>query len=134
MENRTAKSLAAAHGCQLWWCPEFQCWALHPTGSDEVEASGGQWMSAATLRGYARENFIGLCRSTAGLERDDGTRTSAAMNYLERQGRLFTLEERVTSVDTVSITYHPGWVEGTRFVFKHNGVKIDESRTRELVG
>jgi hypothetical protein len=38
-----------------------------------------------------------------------------------------------TSCDTLDVIFHADWVEGTQFVYHHNGVRIDRQRARELV-
>lgn len=42
--------------------------------------------------------------------------------------------DHFTPSDVLTVIFHPNWVQGTEYEFFHNGVKIDETRARELIG
>ena len=45
------------------------------------------------------------------------------------------ISEKFTAFDILTIEHCPDWmvVEGTRFIYKHNGVAIDRERAYQLV-
>lgn len=37
-----------------------------------------------------------------------------------------------TKYDSLAVEFHRDWVEGTQFVYKHNGVEIDRERALDF--
>ena len=62
------------------------------------------------------------------------TSKSLAAKHLAKDKNDRAVIIHITSLDWVTVQYFPDHVEGTRFVFRHNGVKIEEDRFNELVG
>jgi hypothetical protein len=56
------------------------------------------------------------------------------IEHMEHRAQSFGPQSRLfTRCDTLNIEFHRDWVEGTQFVYKHNGVVIDRDRARDLV-
>lgn len=53
------------------------------------------------------------------------------MENMARRYGIFS--HKFTAYDTITVTFHDDWVEGTQFVYKHNGVEIDRDRVSDLI-
>lgn len=67
-------------------------------------------------------------------EKPQEATTLTIFETLEQQARAGQPQmHKITQMDCLEIEFHSDWVEGTQFVYKHNGVRIERERARELV-
>lgn len=63
-----------------------------------------------------------------------GTKEVDIIEIMENLARKFGMfSHTFTTRDTITVTFHDDWVEGTQFVYKHNDVEIDRNRVRDLI-